>query len=244
MLRVLIVLGLLVGIGSAIAVGGDPPQRQAVAQVGIDDQGATADASAVIDATGPSTVDPTTTSMPVDPTTVPPVGVPGVSGATAETPNATTVTPGQGGDSSGAVGTESIGGAFGAELTRAAGAGVPGATDALVLASACRGDGGRSHWGYFNNGAAGGTVYEPDGAVVPVGAICLNPGQPDPYSSLIHELGHRWFWNSNLWITTATQFGSTERAAECFARVFGATVFGAGGCPDSMVPMMESDLGR
>ena len=139
---------------------------------------------------------------------------------------------------------EAAGPAFGEERARAIAAGTPGAVGTSVIASSCNGDGGRPHWGYFNNGAAGGTVFEPDGAVVPLGAVCLNPAQPDPYSSLVHELGHKWFWENGTWDSSAATFGSTERAAECFARAFGATVFGAGGCPDSLVGVMATMLGR
>lgn len=134
--------------------------------------------------------------------------------------------------------------AFGGELSRAIGAGVPNALGAEVIPSSCHGDGSSPHWGYYNNGAAGGTVFEPDGAIVVVGAVCLNPSQPDPYSSLVHELGHKWFWEGGTWESTASTFGGTERAAECFARIFGATVFGAGGCPDPLVGTMAALLGR
>lgn len=128
--------------------------------------------------------------------------------------------------------------AFASEIERAVLDGVPAAAGVLVIASSCHGETNRAHWGYYNNGATGGTVVEPDGAAVPLGAICLNPNQPDVRSGLLHELGHKWFWDTGRWDESAATFGSTERAAECFARHFGATVFGAGGCPDRTLELM------
>ena len=126
-------------------------------------------------------------------------------------------------------------------LLQAQQAGVPASAGAVVVLAACFGDGGRPHWGYFNNGALGGPVDE-GGVIVPLDAICLNPAQPDPYSSLLHELGHRYFWNNGLWGSTASAYGGRETAAECFARVFGATVFGSGGCSDEDAQRMRTEF--
>ena len=127
-------------------------------------------------------------------------------------------------------------------LLQAQQAGVPASAGAVVVLAGCFGDAGRSHWGYFNNGAFGGPVNE-GGVVVPLDAICLNPAQPDPYSSLLHELGHRYFWNNGLWGSTASAYGGRETAAECFAKIFGATVFGSGGCSDGDAQRMQSEFG-
>jgi hypothetical protein len=112
-----------------------------------------------------------------------------------------------------------------------------------VLLSECTGDTGASHWGFYNNGANGGAITEPGGVVIPVGALCVNPVQPDIYSTLVHELGHKYFWEHNLWEFTKARFGGSERAAECFAAVFGATVFGEGGCSTDDVQSMRILLG-
>ena len=225
MLRVFVALGFVVAIGiSLVAVDQTGSARSAPTIPEPRTEVATVAASPDITdgAPPPTTVDniTVTTVTPVPPPTAPPVTVGSPPGNVALRP------------------------AFGDERARAIAAGTPGAFDTSVIASSCNGDGGRPHWGYFNNGAAGGTVFEPDGAVVPLGAVCLNPAQPDPYSSLVHELGHKWFWDNGTWDESAATFGSTERAAECFARVFGATVFGAGGCPDSLVGVMAAILGR
>jgi hypothetical protein len=126
-------------------------------------------------------------------------------------------------------------------LLQAQQAGVPASAGAVVVFAGCFGDTGRPHWGYFNNGAFGGPVDEA-GVIVPLGGICLNPSQPDPYSSLIHELGHRYFWDNGLWDKTAASYGSRETAAECFARIFGATVFGSGGCSDAFAQRMRVEF--
>ena len=225
MLRFFVALGFVVAIGiSLVAIEGTGSARGAPTIAEPDPEVTTVTAPPdIIDGAPPPTTletSTTTTVTPVPPSTTPP--------ATAASPPATVL----------------AGSAFGDERARAIAAGTPGAVGTSVIASSCHGDGGRPHWGYFNNGAAGGTVFEPDGAVVPLGAVCLNPSQPDPYSSLVHELGHKWFWENGTWDSSAATFGSTERAAECFARVFGATVFGAGGCPDSLVGVMAEILGR
>jgi hypothetical protein len=128
-------------------------------------------------------------------------------------------------------------------LVRAQRSGVPNAEGNAVILSECAGGTSNAHWGYYNNGALGGSISEPDGVVVPLGAVCINPAQPDVYSSLLHELGHKYFWENGLWESTKVQFGGSERAAECFAKVFGATVFGAGGCSDTDAQRMHTMLG-
>jgi hypothetical protein len=120
---------------------------------------------------------------------------------------------------------------------------VLGADGAVVVLSSCTGGSGVSHWGYYNNGAEGGEVHEPDGVVVPVGALCVNPAQPDIYSNLLHNLGLKYLWENGLWDSTKATFGGVHNAAECFAKVYGATVFGQGGCSDSDASRMRSLLG-
>lgn len=124
-------------------------------------------------------------------------------------------------------------------FARAERAGVPNAKGNTIVLGVCAGGTGMSHWGYYNNGANGGAVPEPDGTVVPLGALCINPAQPDVYSTILHELGHRYFWEHGLWAFTGKRFGGTEQAAECFAEVFGATVFGEGGCSDADAQRMR-----
>jgi hypothetical protein len=128
-------------------------------------------------------------------------------------------------------------------LVRARRSGVPNAEGNAVVLSECAGGTSNAHWGYYNNGALGGSISEPDGVIVPLGAVCINPAQPDVYSSLLHELGHKYFWEHGLWESTKSQFGGSERAAECFAKVFGATVFGEGGCSDTDAQRMRIMLG-
>ena len=113
----------------------------------------------------------------------------------------------------------------------------------MVVASGCWGRTDRTHWGYYNYLGTGSTVVEPDGAVVEPGWICLNPSQPSTYSSLVHELGHRWFWENGLWDRVAADYGSYQRASECFAAVWGATVFGSGGCPSDQLAQMRAEFG-
>lgn len=129
------------------------------------------------------------------------------------------------------------------DLARAQANGVPGSNGAVVVASGCWGRTDRTHWGYYNYLGTGSTVVEPDGAVVEPGWICLNPSQPSTYSSLVHELGHRWFWENGLWDRVAADYGSYQRASECFAAVWGATVFGSGGCPADQVAQMRAEFG-
>jgi hypothetical protein len=128
-------------------------------------------------------------------------------------------------------------------FVRARAAGVPNANENTVILSVCAGGTNVSHWGYYNNGANGGAVPEPDGAVVPLGGLCINPSQPDVYSTVLHELGHKYFWEHNLWVFTKAHFGGSERAAECFAKAFGATVFGEGGCSDADAQRMRTMFG-
>lgn len=129
-------------------------------------------------------------------------------------------------------------------MARARSEHVLGVEGAVVVLSSCPGgSGGASHWGYYNNGAAGGEVREPDGVVVPVGAVCINPVQPDMYSNLLHNLGLKYLWEKGLWDSAGATFGGSERAAECFAAVFGATVFGEGGCSADDVQRMRILLG-
>jgi hypothetical protein len=132
---------------------------------------------------------------------------------------------------------------FDAMRVRATDAGVPLAESAVIVASACYGDQGRSHWGYFNNGALGGAISERDGVIVPLDAICLNPNQPDAYSSLLHEMGHRYFWHRGVWDSVAAEMGGLEHATECFAKAYGATTFGQGGCSDADVAHVMGWLG-
>lgn len=86
-------------------------------------------------------------------------------------------------------------------------------------------------------------MVEPDGAFVQPGQICLNPDQPSTVSSLIHELGHKWFWENGLWDRVIANYGSYQRGAECFAAIWGATVFGAGGCPGEQQLQMRAEFG-
>jgi hypothetical protein len=132
--------------------------------------------------------------------------------------------------------------AVAAAFERARRVGVPNAPGDTVAMSVCTGGTGMEHWGYFNNGANGGAVPEPDGAVVPLGALCINPVQPDVFSTVLHELGHKYFWDQGLWEYARTHFGGSETAAECFAKIYGATVFGEGGCPDALADRMRAQL--
>jgi hypothetical protein len=127
-------------------------------------------------------------------------------------------------------------------FSRVQAAGVPASVGATIVVSVCTGGTGGAHWGYYNNGATGGTVPESDGAVVPLGAVCINPSQPDVYSTLAHELGHKYFWEHGLWDYTTEHYGGSETAAECFAKIYGATVFGQGGCADDMARRMRVEL--
>ena len=86
-------------------------------------------------------------------------------------------------------------------------------------------------------------MVEPDGAVVQPGQICLNPFQPSTFSTLLHELGHKWFWENGLWERMNENYGDYQRGAECFAAVWGATVFGAGGCPSEQQLQMRAEFG-
>jgi hypothetical protein len=121
--------------------------------------------------------------------------------------------------------------------------GVPSTSAPDVVFADCYGGTRNAHWGYFNNGAAGGPVSEPGGIVVPVGSICINPNQPSMLSSLIHEMGHKWFSETGRWAATAASYGTRETAAECFAKDWGATVFGSGGCSDSDAARMRVEFG-
>jgi len=127
------------------------------------------------------------------------------------------------------------------ELARAMG--VPSAAAASVVFSGCWGRSSSTHWGYYNYLGAGSVVVERDGAVVQPGQICLNPDQPSTISSLIHELGHKWFWENGLWDRVIANYGSYQRGAECFAAIWGATVFGSGGCPDDQQLQMRAEFG-
>lgn len=128
-------------------------------------------------------------------------------------------------------------------MNRAQSEHVLGADGAVVMISSCTGGTGVSHWGYYNNGAEGGEVREPDGVVVPVGALCINPVQPDMYSNLLHNLGLKYLWETGLWDSTKATFGGVHIAAECFAKVYGATVLGQGGCSDSDASRMRALMG-
>jgi len=121
--------------------------------------------------------------------------------------------------------------------------GVPSAAAASVVFSGCWARSSRTHWGYYNYLGAGSVVVERDGAVVQPGQICLNPDQPSTISSLIHELGHKWFWENGLWDHVIANYGSYQRGAECFAAIWGATVFGSGGCPDDQQLQMRAEFG-
>jgi hypothetical protein len=129
-----------------------------------------------------------------------------------------------------------------AAFERARRVGVPNAVGNTIVLSVCAGGTKMEHWGYFNNGANGGAVPEPDGAVVPLGALCINPAQPDVFSTVLHELGHKYFWDIGLWDYTRSHFGGSETAAECFAKIYGATVFGEGGCSDALADRMRTQL--
>jgi len=180
----------------------------------------TVDATQETTATAP-TIEPTTT--PMAPTTP----------STSEPPTSSTVPPEPDLPQS----------TFAGLVSRATDAGVPQAASAVVVASACFGDQGRSHWGYFNNGALGGAITERDGAIVPLDAICLNPSQPDAYSSLLHELGHRYMWHRGVWDSAAAEMGSLEHATECFAKAYGAITFGQGGCSSADAAHLMAWLG-
>jgi hypothetical protein len=121
--------------------------------------------------------------------------------------------------------------------------GVPSTSAPDVVFADCYGGTRNAHWGYFNNGAAGGPVSEPGGIVVPVGSICINPNQPDMLSGLIHEMGHKWFFETGRWAITIASYGNRETAAECFAKDWGATVFGSGGCSDADADRMRVQFG-
>lgn len=86
-------------------------------------------------------------------------------------------------------------------------------------------------------------MVERDGAVVEPGQVCLNPSQPSSIASLIHELGHKWFWENGLWDRANSEYRDYQRVAECFAAIWGATVFGAGGCPDDQQLQMRAEFG-
>lgn len=129
------------------------------------------------------------------------------------------------------------------DLDRAIAAGVPSAASAVVAFSGCWGRTNSTHWGYYNFAGIGTTVIEPDGAVVQPGEVCLNPSQPSPYSSLLHELGHKFFWESGLWDRIIAEYGSYQRGAECFGTIWGATVFGTGGCPVDQELQMRAEFG-
>lgn len=188
---------------------------------------AASNSSTVTTEVGP-VVSSTTTESSV--TTVPaPTSVPSTSTTTTTTVPAAAPAPSR---------PQSTG-----DLARAQANGVPGSNGAVVVASGCWGRTDRTHWGYYNYLGTGSTVVEPDGAVVEPGWICLNPSQPSTYSSLVHELGHRWFWENGLWDRVAADYGSYQRASECFAAVWGATVFGSGGCPADQVAQMRAEFG-
>lgn len=129
------------------------------------------------------------------------------------------------------------------DLDRAIAAGVPSAANAVVVFSGCWGRTNSTHWGYYNYAGIGTAVIEPDGAVVQPGGVCLNPSQPSPYSSLLHELGHKYFWESGLWDRIMAEYGSYQRGAECFGAIWGATVFGTGGCPVDQQLQMKAEFG-
>lgn len=128
------------------------------------------------------------------------------------------------------------------ELAEAQARGVPGSEAALVVYSGCWGRTSDTHWGYYNY-FDGTTVVELDGAVIKPGWVCLNPFQASPYSSLVHELGHKFFFEQSLWARMIDEYGNYQRPAECFARIWGATVFGAGGCTDADVARMRAEFG-
>jgi hypothetical protein len=130
-----------------------------------------------------------------------------------------------------------------AALKQAAAAGVPNAQGAVVVLSTCNGGTSVAHLGYYNNDALSGPITEPDGAVVPVGAICINPKAPDLSSVLLANLGHKYFWEKGLWAESKTDFGSPQRAGECFAKAFGATTFESGGCSDADAQRVRVMLG-
>jgi hypothetical protein len=130
-----------------------------------------------------------------------------------------------------------------AALKQAAAAGVPNAQGAVVVLSTCNGGTSVAHLGYYNNDALSGPITEPDGAVVPVGAICINPQAPDLSSVLLANLGHKYFWEKGLWAQSKTDFGSPQRAGECFAKAFGATTFESGGCSDADAQRVRVMLG-
>lgn len=105
---------------------------------------------------------------------------------------------------------------------------VPGGEGVILVLGGCYGTRAVPHWGYYNNQRR--TLVDPDGAVVPPDGICLNPDQPDVRSSLLHEVGHRYFAWSGRW-SELEFWGGVETAAECYAAWWGARTFGAGGCP-------------
>jgi hypothetical protein len=133
--------------------------------------------------------------------------------------------------------------ALAAARKQAVAAGVPDAQGAVVVLSTCNGGTNVEHLGYYNNNALNGPITEPDGAAVPVGAICINPQAPDIYSVLLANLGHKYFWEKGQWAQSKTDFGSAPRAGECFAKVFGATTFESGGCSDSDAQRLRVMLG-
>lgn len=128
-------------------------------------------------------------------------------------------------------------------LARIRSNGIPSTGGPQVVLAGCYGGTSRAHWGYFNNGAAGGAVTEPGGIVVPLSAICINLAQPDVYSALVHEMGHKWFWETGQWASSSAAYGGREQAAECFAKIWGASYFGQGGCSDDIAARMQAQYG-
>lgn len=131
--------------------------------------------------------------------------------------------------------------------------GVPDADHAQVVLSGCWGRTSSQHWGYYHWFDDPNPVVEPDGVVVDPGVICLNPSQRSPYSTLVHEMAHEWFWERSiagqltgdheLWYRTVAEYGDYQVVAECFAKIWGATVFGAGGCPAWAEAKMRAEFG-
>ena len=108
------------------------------------------------------------------------------------------------------------------DLEHARAMGVPGSATASVEFSGCWGRTDSTHWGYYNYLGTGTAVIERDGVVVQPGQICVNPNQASPYSTLLHELGHKWVWENGLWDRIISEYGTYQRGAECFAAIWGA----------------------